>query len=45
MLAAVDADGLAGHEVAVIRGKKDDGADQVRWILIALQGAAFSSVG
>ena len=43
--AAVDADGLAGHEVAVVGGEEDYRADQIRWILIALEGAALSAVG
>ena len=42
--AAVDDDRLAGHEVAVVGGEEDHRADQVLGILIALEGAAFSSV-
>ena len=36
--AAVDADGLAGHEVAVIGGEKYNRADEIRRVLIALEG-------
>ena len=43
--AAVDADGLAGHEVAVVGSEEDDRADQVCGILIALNGAALSAIG
>ena len=43
--AAVDADGLAGHEVAVVGGEKNYRADQIVGILIALEGAALSAVG
>ena len=41
----VDADGLAGHEIAVVGGEEDDGAHQVCGILIALDGVALSAVG
>ena len=33
--AAVDADGLAGHEVAVVGCEKDHRADEFRQVLIA----------
>jgi hypothetical protein len=39
---AVDADGLAGHEIAVIGGQENDRADQVRRVLIALEGAVLA---
>src|SRR5262245_36990890 len=42
--AAVHTDGLAGHEVAIVGGKKNHGADEVRGILIALKGAALSAI-
>jgi hypothetical protein len=38
---AVDADRLAGHEVAVVGGEKDHRADEVGRILIAVKGAAL----
>ena len=43
--AAVDADGLAGHKVAVIGSEEDNGAHQVCGILIALNGTALSAIG
>jgi len=43
--AAVDADGLAGHEVAIIGSEEDYGADQIGGLLIALERTALSAVG
>ena len=42
--AAVDTDGLAGHEVAVVGGEENHRADQVRGILIAVKGATDSTL-
>lgn len=43
--ATVDANRLAGHKVTVIGGEEDHRADEIGWILIALDGAALSAVG
>ena len=40
--AAVDADRLAGHEVAVVGGDENHRADQIRRVLLALKGAALA---
>ena len=43
--AAVDADRLTGHEVAVIGGEKNHRADKVLRILVALEATPFAAIG
>src|SRR5262245_9601547 len=43
--AAIHTDGLASHEVAIVGGKKNHRADEIRGILIALESPALSPVG
>src|SRR5262249_39739068 len=43
--AAVDTDGLAGHEIAVVGSQKDHRTDQILRVLIALEATALATIG